>query len=152
MNYMPEERMTTILVIDDEPTVRAVVHDVLVDEGYTVITAANGADALERLKTVVVDLILCDQMMPVMPGEAFAQALRADPRYQALPLILMSAVATASIQSRSLYTAVVEKPWTIDGLLRAITAALGPSAAVTAPWAATIMPDGLAPDGPVSAA
>jgi two-component system, OmpR family, response regulator VicR len=145
--------MTTILVIDDEPTVRAVVHDVLVDEGYTVITAANGADALERLKTVVVDLILCDQMMPVMPGEAFAQALRAEPRYQALPLILMSAVSTASIQSRSLYTAVVEKPWTIDGLLRAITAALGRSAGVTAPWsAAALMPDGLAPDGPVSAA
>lgn len=120
--------MPTILVIDDEPLIRDVVRDILRDEGYFVVSAGHGRDALRVLSTVAVDLILCDLMMPVMAGDVFATALRADPRYQAIPLLIMTANPKSLSLPGGAYTAVLEKPWTILHLLTSITAALGPIA------------------------
>lgn len=109
--------MATILVIDDEPTVRNLLYDILTDEGYHVVRTADGIEGLVCLKTIVVDLILCDIMMPLMDGNAFATRLRADDRYDHLPLVMMSAAASQNTLPPALYTAFLEKPFTIPALL-----------------------------------
>lgn len=109
--------MPTILVIDDEPTVRNLLYDILVDEGYHVVRASDGAEGLVCLRTVVVDLILCDIMMPNMDGNAFATRLRADARYDHVPLVMMSAAAEQNILPREMYAAFLAKPFTIPALL-----------------------------------
>ncbi|HYF62041.1 MAG TPA: response regulator [Herpetosiphonaceae bacterium] len=144
--------MVTILVIDDERQVRDVVRDILRDEGYRVIAAAHGLDGLGVLKTVMVDCILCDLMMPVMAGDAFAAALHADPRYRHIPVLIMSAAPNALPLAPGTYAGIIEKPWTILKLLATITAALG-AATPALPGDDRPAMSGMAgPDGPIIAA
>jgi len=109
--------MATILVIDDEPTVRNLLYDILTDEGYHVVRTSDGAEGLVCLRTIIVDLILCDIMMPHMDGNAFATRLRADSRYDRLPLVMMSAASCQNTLPPSMYAAFLEKPFTIPALL-----------------------------------
>lgn len=83
--------MTTILVVDDSPTIRQVVATVLEARGYDTRSATDGQDALERLQEERVDMVLLDFVMPVMNGYQFCRHLRADPRFEGLPVVLMSA-------------------------------------------------------------
>jgi CheY-like chemotaxis protein len=112
--------MATILVIDDEPTVRNLLYDILTDEGHHVVRTGDGVEGFVCLKTIVVDLILCDIMMPNMDGITFATRLRADPRYGRLPLVMMSAAACQNTLAAEMYTAFLEKPFTIPALLSAL--------------------------------
>jgi CheY-like chemotaxis protein len=79
----------TILVVDDDAQIRESLEDALKDEGYAVVTAANGLEAvdllprLERPCAVVLDLI-----MPVMSGPEFYRAMQADPRFSDLPVLV----------------------------------------------------------------
>ena len=72
--------MRTILVVDDEWAIAEVLESLLSDEGYRVIIANNGRQALERLSEWPPDLIMLDFMMPVMDGRATLEALKGDPR------------------------------------------------------------------------
>ena len=70
----------TILLVEDEPSVRAVASQQLVQQGYTVLEAENGAEALrvaEAQASVGIDLLLTDIVMPLMGGEELAAQLRA---------------------------------------------------------------------------
>ena len=58
----------TILLADDDPEMRAEISDILKDEGYTVLTAADGMEAVDTLKKHNVNLLLIDLKMPVMNG------------------------------------------------------------------------------------
>jgi two-component system, chemotaxis family, chemotaxis protein CheY len=86
-------REPTLLVVDDDPAVLSTVSDILSDEGYQVVTASNGAEALETLDRTFPDLILLDMRMPVMDGWKFAQARSAEQR--SIPLIVMTAAHDA---------------------------------------------------------
>ena len=68
----------TIMVVDDEPTTLQVVKDLFESEGYRVITAGGGKDALNILKKSKVDLILLDIMMPSMDGWDVCEKIKAD--------------------------------------------------------------------------
>ncbi|PJK18100.1 DNA-binding response regulator [Chryseomicrobium excrementi] len=68
--------MTTILVVDDEYSMRRLLDLQLSQKGYHVVTVASGKEALHTLQTVVVDLILVDGMMPEMDGFALSEAIR----------------------------------------------------------------------------
>jgi CheY-like chemotaxis protein len=106
-----------VLVVDDDPSVRDVVGDVLELLGCAVHTAANGKEALEQVALTRPDLILLDYMMPVMDGKACGLELRRQPEYTGLPIILMSAAPDAdqvcdAIRAR----ACLRKPFDIDEL------------------------------------
>jgi CheY-like chemotaxis protein len=73
--------VANMLVVDDELDIRNIVEQVLQDAGYGVATAANGAEALNRLREQRPDGIILDLNMPVMDGKAFLSACRADPAY-----------------------------------------------------------------------
>ncbi|MCK4532079.1 MAG: response regulator, partial [Candidatus Aenigmarchaeota archaeon] len=67
-----------IMVVDDEESLIELVTAVLEQEGYEIITAMNGEEALERLKTEKPDLILLDMMMPGMSGREVCERIRKD--------------------------------------------------------------------------
>src|SRR5882672_9229241 len=83
--------ITRVLVVDDSPTIRKVVASILDEEGYEILTAEDGEDALSQLRTEPVDLVLTDFVMPRMNGYQLCRELRADATLRRLPVILMSA-------------------------------------------------------------
>jgi two-component system response regulator len=87
--------MATVLMIDDVPLFRDVVLHALKRAGHQVSCAANGAAAVEVLKTLRPDLILLDLAMPEMNGLAFLRQLRADKALARTPVIVVSALSEA---------------------------------------------------------
>ena len=85
--------MATVLMVDDVPLFRDVVLHALQRAGHQVVCAANGAAAMETLKTVRPDLILLDLAMPEMNGLAFLRQLRADRNLARTPVIVVSALS-----------------------------------------------------------
>ena len=81
----------TVLVVDDEPDIRELLTELLTMEGFDVLTAENGADALRVLAGRTADAIVLDLMMPVMDGRGFRAEQRKDPRISSIPVIVVSA-------------------------------------------------------------
>ena len=82
-----------LLVVEDDPDHRAIVRDILEEEGYRVDTAVHGQDALDQLTSMagaLPDLILLDMLMPVMDGWAFMAALKARPVLSTIPVLVTS--------------------------------------------------------------
>ncbi len=80
----------TIMVVDDSLTVRKISGRLLEREGYRVITAKDGVDALEKLLETVPDVILSDIEMPRMDGFDLVRNVRADERTRAVPVIMIT--------------------------------------------------------------
>jgi DNA-binding response OmpR family regulator len=81
--------MKTILVVDDEESIRLLYQEELTDEGYKVITAGDGQEALEKVKTQNPDLITLDLKMPNMDGIEFLRKIRES--HRTLPIVISSA-------------------------------------------------------------
>jgi DNA-binding response OmpR family regulator len=114
-----------VLVVDDEPMVRETLGQVLSDEGYVVDLAVDGESALERVHAERPDAILLDLMMPGMNGRQFLQALRGDPAYGSVPVLIMTAVHGLEVNLATLGASeVVEKPFNVDELLNKIALAV----------------------------
>ena len=79
-----------ILIIDDEPNIRATLSDLLEMNGYKVTCASNGAEGLAYARNAALGCIITDIRMPVMDGYAFIEACRRDPRLQRVPIIVAS--------------------------------------------------------------
>jgi CheY-like chemotaxis protein len=109
-----------LLVVEDDETILSSLSDLLRDEGATLATAANGRDALAALRaSEPPDLILLDLMMPVMDGWEFRVAQRADQELAGIPLIAMSADASAKARAIAA-DAYLRKPVDIEGLVGSI--------------------------------
>ncbi len=81
--------MLTVLVADDEFAVLEGLSMALESEGYRVLKAGDGADALRILVSQPVDVVVTDQVMPVMSGSQLIYAMLAEPRLAKIPVILM---------------------------------------------------------------
>lgn len=113
---MPDVR---ILIVDDEPDIRATVSAMLEIEGYRVDEAINGADALRVLEDRAPDLILLDMRMPVLDGWGFARELRE--RGHRTPIVVMTAARDAAHWASEIAAAAfVAKPFGFDDLIRAV--------------------------------
>jgi CheY-like chemotaxis protein len=111
----------TILVIDDEFGAVEVLTAALEDEGYRVLSAANGRLGLDRLAEGRVDLVIVDFMMPLMDGARMGRAMKEDAALRDIPIILMSAVSEAQVRERfDGYDLFLRKPFRIPALLQAI--------------------------------
>jgi two-component system chemotaxis response regulator CheY len=110
----------TILIVEDDEDLRVAIEWMLDDVGYTVMTAANGAEALQQLERERPDVILLDMRMPVMDGWGFARAYRQQAGPQA-PIIVLTAAQDAAEWARQIQAAdYVAKPFEVDQLLRTI--------------------------------
>jgi CheY-like chemotaxis protein len=115
----------TILIVDDEFAVLEVLEFVLADMGYSIVTAANGRDAMARVQEAKPELIVLDFMLPIMDGAAVLAALAANPQYSAIPVILTSALPEETVKQRCKgYSLFLRKPYKIDPLLNAIAGLL----------------------------
>jgi two-component system chemotaxis response regulator CheY len=81
-----------ILAVDDSATVRKFVSVSLSMQGFQVITASDGMDALEKLPQQQVDLLVTDLNMPNMDGFELIRALRQNPQYKDLPVIILTSL------------------------------------------------------------
>ena len=79
----------TILIADDEPSIRKILSTRLSLKGYTVLTAADGQEALDVFNATVPDLLILDVMMPKLNGYAVCEALRAE---STVPIIMLTAL------------------------------------------------------------
>jgi len=113
--------MKTILVVDDEYAIVDALQALLEDEGYTVISASDGREALERLRETTPDLVLLDLMMPEMDGRETLRVIRADPALAHLPVVVMSAAkhALARMPAHEA-SATLPKPFAVERLLEVI--------------------------------
>src|SRR5947209_6481611 len=117
MSTRPPDR--PILVVDDDPTILATVSEALDLEGYTVVTATNGAEALDELKRHAPSLVLLDMRMPVLDGWGFMRAIRE--QGITLTVVVMTAAADAGRWGREIGAqAVLSKPFELDDLISAV--------------------------------
>jgi DNA-binding response OmpR family regulator len=84
----------TILVVDDDPKHLRLVEVLLRPRGYTVVTAANGAAALEQVHRAQPDLILLDVMMPLVDGFEVCKLLKDHPATRLIPVVMMTALGS----------------------------------------------------------
>jgi CheY-like chemotaxis protein len=89
-----------VLVVDDNPTVRDLIRINLELDGYTVVTAGDGEEALELVERVHPDLITLDVTMPRLDGLAVATRLKGRPDTNGIPLVMVSARAQAADLAR----------------------------------------------------
>jgi len=83
--------MTTVLVVDDELSIRRMLGYMLGKTDYTVLMASDGEEALEKLANNPVNVLLLDVAMPNMDGLTLLRHVRAMPDYQSLPIIMLTA-------------------------------------------------------------
>ena len=85
--------MSTVLVVDDEAGARRALMRVLEGQGYETIGACDGKEAMHTLESRTPDLILLDVLMPELDGLEMLEVLHADPRWKALPVVMLTAVS-----------------------------------------------------------
>jgi chemosensory pili system protein ChpA (sensor histidine kinase/response regulator) len=120
-------RVATIMVVDDSLTVRKVTQRLLEREGYRVLLAKDGVDALEQMQETRPDLMLVDIEMPRMDGFDLTRHVRGDAATQALPIIMITSRTADKHRNVALglgVDAYFGKPFQEEALLAAITGLL----------------------------
>jgi two-component system chemotaxis response regulator CheY len=108
---------STILVVDDSATVRKFVSVSLSIQGFNVVTACDGMDALEKLPTQNIDLVITDLNMPQMDGFELIKSLRENPAYQDIPVIILTSLSDGASKERSKNLGVhsyLQKPFSLE--------------------------------------
>jgi CheY-like chemotaxis protein len=119
--------MKTILVVDDEYALVETLTDLLEQEGYAVVSAANGKDGLLRATEVAPDLVLTDFMMAISDGAELARAVRAVPGLEKVPVVMMSATArsVALAAAKGEVSQFVKKPFSWKQLREVVVSFIG---------------------------
>jgi CheY-like chemotaxis protein len=105
--------MKRILIVDDKATSRELLRTVLEKQGYAVIEAGDGEEALRQARADSLDLILLDLQMPIRNGYDVLGELRQDPQYAAIPVIALTASAMQGDREKALaagFTGYLTKP------------------------------------------
>jgi chemosensory pili system protein ChpA (sensor histidine kinase/response regulator) len=117
---MPEALPPLVMVVDDSLTVRKVTQRLLSREGYQVLLARDGVDALRQLEEVVPDAMLLDIEMPRMDGFELLRHLRADARLARIPIVMITSRTADKHRNHALELGVdayLGKPYPEDELL-----------------------------------
>ena len=113
--------MKTILVVDDELASAEVLSLILEEEGYRTFCAANGQQALARVRDVRPQLVVLDFMMPVMNGGEMGHALREDPATRDIRILMNSSLPEEAVRPHFAgYDAFLRKPYNVDVALALI--------------------------------
>ena len=113
----------TVLVVDDDGDIRDAIREVLQDGNYQPVLAADGASALDQLRTAPQKpcVILLDVMMPVLDGKGFRTEQRNDPALSGIPIIVLSAHADAvSAAAEMSAEGFLRKPVDLNDLLHVV--------------------------------
>lgn len=120
--------MTTVLIVDDSSTVRQMVSEQLRLNGYSVIEAVDGEEAIVQIKANLPALIVTDIVMPKKNGYELCRWLKADPTTKAIPVVM----CTSKSEEFDVYwgmkqgaDAYITKPYQPDDLVAAVKKLLG---------------------------
>jgi CheY-like chemotaxis protein len=109
-----------IMVVEDEDEAREILVQILEFEGFSVCSFANGADALDYIKSGTEPcLIVLDIMMPVMDGREFRAVLLKNPAWAKIPTVVVTALESSSIRQLDV-TKVLRKPVDVNALLSVV--------------------------------
>ncbi len=117
-----DSRARTVLIVDDESSMRFLLRIILEGAGYEVVEAKHGAAALDRVKESRPNLVVTDLMMPVMNGRDLVGRLRADPETAGIPILLLSANPNAVVAA---VDAVLGKPFDSEAVVEAARSLVG---------------------------
>lgn len=131
----PQRRPHTVLIIEDDPTMRLALACLVADNNIQVVLASSAEDALERLSLIEPDLVLCDYILGGMTGREFCQHIRRDARWWHLPLLMVTRLDDPGVAGdllRSGADDVITKPVKGEPLRARVQAGLRRSAAFNA--------------------
>lgn len=117
-----------ILIVEDNPQNRYLVSFLLEQQGYELITAEDGAEALEMLEGDTPDLILMDMQLPKVDGYEATRRIKANERLRDIPLVALTAHSMRRDEQRAIDAGCdefVTKPVDADGLLALVSRLLG---------------------------
>jgi CheY-like chemotaxis protein len=110
----------TIMVVEDDEAIREVLSDSLHDEGYIVLSAQDGEQALALLASMTPDLICLDFHLPGIQGNQLIDAIRERMPADTCPIVLVTAVLRVPREMREAVQAVIKKPFNIAALFETI--------------------------------
>jgi two-component system cell cycle sensor histidine kinase/response regulator CckA len=118
------DQVPNILVVDDEPMIRQFVAAALSHKGFSVLTAANGEEAIavSNLHSGDLLMVITDVKMPIMDGPALIRLLSAD--IPGIPVLFMSAYYNAADLEQFKNSEFLSKPFSVDKLLAGVHALL----------------------------
>ena len=117
-----------ILTVDDSPSIRQMVSFVLKSAGYSVAEAADGEAGVAKALSEQFDMIFTDQNMPKMEGLTLIRTLRAQPKYQNIPILMLTTESGDSMKAQGREagaTGWLVKPFDPAKLMQVVTKVLG---------------------------
>jgi len=120
-------KKVVVLCVDDEPANLKLLENILVPRGYEVVNAENGDDALLKIKSQAIDLVLLDLMMPKMDGLQVSRKIKENKKFRDLPIIMLTAYSGTESYIGSLsgeVFAYLHKPFKTEDLVSLVKAAL----------------------------
>lgn len=111
----------SILLVDDDPAIRKILSQSLEMEGFVIYQASNGEEALEAIDSTIPDLVILDVMMPKMNGFEVLKNVRASPKTEDLPVVMLTARSSQEDVWEGWREGVdyyMTKPFDIEELLR----------------------------------
>jgi CheY-like chemotaxis protein len=117
----------TILIVEDNEVQREGLAAVLQNEGYSVVVAADGKEALSVVGTILPDLILIDMMMPPPDGWGLMRLWKQNPALASVPVVIMTSLGIASEEWAASLGAcgLIRKPVEMEPLLREVRRCIG---------------------------
>jgi len=114
-------KIRRVLLVDDDTANLEVLGDVLRAEGYAVVCARNGAEAMACLGTAQPDVIMLDYVMPTMDGATMAAKIRGDESTRGISIVMTSGLPEEMVRPRcQLYDTFLQKPYDVVDALRTL--------------------------------
>ncbi len=128
---LPVAEAPTVLVVDDDATVREALAKQVGAQGYHILTAATGEEALQRIESDNPDVVLLDMLLPDMEGTEIIIRLKADPATGRMPILVLTGAPLGANKEdilRNFGIAAISKPWDeaelLDGIVNAFLGGL----------------------------
>ena len=118
--------MQTVLIVEDEWAIADWLQVLLSENGYNVLSAGNGREALDILHRETPDLVLTDFMMPLVDGAALIAAMQENPSARDIPVVVMTSLLENVVRARVVgYRAYLRKPFREADLMQVVGEILG---------------------------
>ena len=112
-----------MLIVEDDASLRELYEKVLTLEGYAVIAAEDGVEALEQVERAPVDAVILDLMMPRLDGRSVKRGFDANAAMKNVPVILVTGHVAPDIDPRD-FSCILHKPVSVESLVKAVRSCL----------------------------